>query len=309
MFSLQQSWNFLVIECSEFFHHPAVSKPKSARILEMLWKPQMSWIIGFGGSSRTLEVNSKKRSESVSGVFPGFFQKKKFLRKVPAVLRVWPNQKQNRKRQNHFPGTQSGTVPSCWTVLKHRKLPLLKGAASTETPEPLEPFQPKTITEPDPNRGHLVKCTSCPSSFPPWKPRKGKILEANPGLSLSLKCPSSTWLNESATKGRRQKGKTHALGKGGGNGKAGSRSRSSSTKGSGRGRQTDGSQSSGPRRKLIVDQTKKNRYTLRGFQKALLQNPWDMIWWLIFSEMIQASFRIKYRYSCRSRYSRNRHQL
>ena len=39
---------------------------------------------GLGHPSRTLEGNSRKRSESVSGVFLEFFQN--FLRKVPAVL-------------------------------------------------------------------------------------------------------------------------------------------------------------------------------------------------------------------------------
>ena len=42
----------------------------------------------WGHPSRTLEGNSRKRSESVSGVFPEFFQK--FFREVPAVLGVWP---------------------------------------------------------------------------------------------------------------------------------------------------------------------------------------------------------------------------
>ena len=44
---------------------------------------------GLGHPSRTLEGNSRKRSESVSGVFPEFFRN--FLRKVPAVLGVGPN--------------------------------------------------------------------------------------------------------------------------------------------------------------------------------------------------------------------------
>ena len=49
-------------------------------ILEMLWKPQMPW--GLGYPSRTLEGNSRKRSESVSGVFPEFF--KEFLPENPS---------------------------------------------------------------------------------------------------------------------------------------------------------------------------------------------------------------------------------
>ena len=62
--------------------------PRGERILEMLWKPQMPRIIGFNHPSRTLDGNSRKRSESVSGVFPEFFRN--FLREVPAVLGVWP---------------------------------------------------------------------------------------------------------------------------------------------------------------------------------------------------------------------------
>ena len=42
----------------------------------------------MGDLSRTLEGNSRKRSESVSGVFPEFFWS--FFRKVAAVLGVWP---------------------------------------------------------------------------------------------------------------------------------------------------------------------------------------------------------------------------
>ena len=45
----------------------------------------------LGDPSRTLERNSRKRSESVSGVFPEFFRN--FFRKVPAVLGVWPIEK------------------------------------------------------------------------------------------------------------------------------------------------------------------------------------------------------------------------
>ena len=42
---------------------------------------------GLGHHGRTLEGNSRKRSESVSGVFPEFFWN--FFRKVPAVLGMW----------------------------------------------------------------------------------------------------------------------------------------------------------------------------------------------------------------------------
>ena len=48
-----------------------------------------------GGPSRSLKGNSRKRSESVSGVFPEFFRN--FFREVPAVLGVWPTMK---TRQN-----------------------------------------------------------------------------------------------------------------------------------------------------------------------------------------------------------------
>ena len=60
------------------------------RILETLWKPQMPWIVGFGASQPySRGERPRKRSESVSGVFPEFFRN--FFRKVPAVLGVWPN--------------------------------------------------------------------------------------------------------------------------------------------------------------------------------------------------------------------------
>ena len=54
------------------------------------------------------------------------------------------NRKRNRNRRNRFPGTETGTVLSCWTVLKHRK-PLFA----------MEPPEPKTGTArtvPPPNR-------------------------------------------------------------------------------------------------------------------------------------------------------------
>ena len=41
------------------------------------------------------------------------------------------NRKRNQSRRNCFPGTETGTVLSCWTVLKHRN-PLL----AEEQPEP-----------------------------------------------------------------------------------------------------------------------------------------------------------------------------
>ena len=43
----------------------------------------------WGIPGRTLEGNSRKRSESVSGVFPESFRN--LFRRVPAVLGVWPN--------------------------------------------------------------------------------------------------------------------------------------------------------------------------------------------------------------------------
>ena len=54
----------------------------------------------LGDPSRTLEGNSRKRSESVSGVFPEFFRN--FFRKVPAVLGAWPI-KANSPRQDLRP--------------------------------------------------------------------------------------------------------------------------------------------------------------------------------------------------------------
>ena len=51
------------------------------RILEALWKPQMPWIIGLGASQPYSRGNSRKRSESVSGVFPEFLRE--FLPESP----------------------------------------------------------------------------------------------------------------------------------------------------------------------------------------------------------------------------------
>ena len=48
---------------------------------------------GLGDPRCTLEGNSRKHSESVSGVFPEFFQH--FFRNVPAVLGVWPRDEGN----------------------------------------------------------------------------------------------------------------------------------------------------------------------------------------------------------------------
>ena len=45
-------------------------------------------LLGWGHPSRTLEANSRIRSESVSGVLPVF--SRHFSRNVPAVLGVWP---------------------------------------------------------------------------------------------------------------------------------------------------------------------------------------------------------------------------
>ena len=55
-------------------------------ILEMLWKPQMPWIIGLGASQpysrREFQEKLWERFRRLSGIFPNFF------RKVPAVLGV-----------------------------------------------------------------------------------------------------------------------------------------------------------------------------------------------------------------------------
>ena len=50
---------------------------------------------GLQDPSRTLEGNSRKKSESVSGFFPEIFRN--FLRKVPADLGVWPKTTQKRE--------------------------------------------------------------------------------------------------------------------------------------------------------------------------------------------------------------------
>ena len=73
---------------------PILKKEASPAVLggREFWKHSGSLkcleLSGLGRPSRTLEGNSRKRSESVSGVFPEFFRN--FFRKVPAVLGVWP---------------------------------------------------------------------------------------------------------------------------------------------------------------------------------------------------------------------------
>ena len=49
------------------------SRTEGERSLDMLWSHHMPWIIGLWFTSRTLEGNSRKSSESFSGVFPDFF--------------------------------------------------------------------------------------------------------------------------------------------------------------------------------------------------------------------------------------------
>ena len=73
---------------------PILKKEASPAVLggREFWKRSGSLkcleLEGLGHPSRTLQGNSRKRSESVSGVFPEFFRN--FFRKVPAVLGVWP---------------------------------------------------------------------------------------------------------------------------------------------------------------------------------------------------------------------------
>ena len=71
---------------------PILKKEASPAVLggREFWKRSGSLkcleLEGLGHPSRTLQGNSRKRSESVSGVFPEFFRN--FFRKVPAVLGV-----------------------------------------------------------------------------------------------------------------------------------------------------------------------------------------------------------------------------
>ena len=75
---------------------PILKKEASPAVLggREFWKRsgslKCSELWGLGHPSRTLEGNSRKRSESISGVFPEFFRN--FFRKVPAVLGVCPIQ-------------------------------------------------------------------------------------------------------------------------------------------------------------------------------------------------------------------------
>ena len=83
---------------------------------------------GLGHPSRTLEGNSRKHSESVSGVFPEFFRN--FFRKVPAVLGVWPNKagRSDFRNQRFKPDTGK--------MRKMRTAPLtLQKQGSEETPQ------------------------------------------------------------------------------------------------------------------------------------------------------------------------------
>ena len=76
---------------------------------------------GLGHPSRTLEGNSRKRSESVSGLFPEFFRN--FLRKVPAVLGVWPIKLFSKQ----------GSTPTPWARGLQDQIQK-KGAPETENP-------------------------------------------------------------------------------------------------------------------------------------------------------------------------------
>ena len=75
----EQVWEALSGTTSEKRGVP--SRTEGEIILEMLWRLQMPWNIGFGESQP-----HSGRSESVSGVSPEFFRD--FFRKVPAVLGV-----------------------------------------------------------------------------------------------------------------------------------------------------------------------------------------------------------------------------
>ena len=74
---------------------PILKKEAPPAVLggRQFWKcsgsPKCLELQGLGDPSRTLDGNSRKSSESISGVFPEFFRN--FFRKVPAVLGVWPN--------------------------------------------------------------------------------------------------------------------------------------------------------------------------------------------------------------------------
>ena len=80
------------------------SRTGGERILEMLWKPQMIWIIGFGGSQPyswgEFQETLWERFRGLSGVFPEFFRN--FFRKVPAVLGYGPETGRIRFRGVRF---------------------------------------------------------------------------------------------------------------------------------------------------------------------------------------------------------------
>ena len=65
---------------------------------------------------RTLEGNSRKSSESVSGAFPEFIRN--FLRKVPAVVGVWPA---NSGKSRPWTNASRGTLRAIGIFLKQGK--------------------------------------------------------------------------------------------------------------------------------------------------------------------------------------------
>ena len=100
--SLQTLWEFQKYPqyCWEF-HDPlweALSGtisgkravPGQERILEMLWKPQMPWIIGLGGSQPyardEFQETSWERFQGLSGVFLEFETVKKILQDDPGKI-------------------------------------------------------------------------------------------------------------------------------------------------------------------------------------------------------------------------------
>ena len=84
------------------------------------------------------------------------------------------NRKWNRNRRNRFPGTETGTggpsfpVKLCW----NREKPFLQRNRRNRKPEPLEPFHPQTVTEPNRTGASLpksnAKCDFTTGQSPFW---------------------------------------------------------------------------------------------------------------------------------------------
>ena len=120
-----------------------------------------------------------EKSSKIRGKFGAKFRAKfgTKIRKIRGtfVLQLfWPNQfpatesglrtrlfkepKVETEPPEPFPGTKPRNCPFCQIVLKHSKASVPQMNCRNQSPEPLKPFYPETIA--DPNRSHLAKSAS-----------------------------------------------------------------------------------------------------------------------------------------------------